>query len=441
VTQGSALVVSAVTPFSYTTALFAVWFGYTVFTVYAGSRGVVITDTMMFLFFSVVALLALAFVVSANGGWFDTVQQLATTSSRAGIIGAEGYLGPGRNWATTFDMWTWTGILGFAWGVVFAISPWQSSRYLMARDEHVVIRSGLATAIVLSVFWPVIYFAGGAIVLANADIRPMADAMIWAAQNLMPVLVGSLLLAGIVSAGLSSASTFLTLVGFAITNDLVDASQRNDKQNLLISRAAILGVGLAALGVALVAPPSIFWITNFVGPSFAASWGPLAFMSVWSKRITEAGAFWGMVVGFLGCVVPKALVTANLVALPVALDPIVIGTAASILTIVLVSRAGVVTEAEQGFREQLHVAPAELADVTRKHGTLLWPKLLIIWGVVTMAGLVVVYVRPYQLATGLLEPGGTYVTLSGELIAALTFGLTLIAGGVFAHAAVKRFLA
>jgi len=287
----------------------------------------------------------------------------------------------------------------------------------------------------------VIYFAGGAIVLANADIRPMADAMIWAAQNLMPVLVGSLLLAGIVSAGLSSASTFLTLVGFAITNDLVDASQRNDKQNLLISRAAILGVGLAALGVALVAPPSIFWITNFVGPSFAASWGPLAFMSVWSKRITEAGAFWGMVVGFLGCVVPKALVTANLVALPVALDPIVIGTAASILTIVLVSRAGVVTEAEQGFREQLHVAPAELADVTRKHGTLLWPKLLIIWGVVTMAGLVVVYVRPYQLATGLLEPGGTYVTLSGELIAALTFGLTLIAGGVFAHAAVKRFLA
>jgi len=441
VTQGSALIVSAVTPFSYTTALLAVWFGYTAFTVYAGSRGVVITDTIMFLFFSVVALLALAFIVDASGGWFATVQQLATTTERAGIIGAEGYMGPGRTWDTTFDMWSWSVILGIAWGVVFAISPWQSSRYLMARDEHVVIRSGLATAIVLSIFWPVIQFAGAAIVLANADIRPLANAMIWAAQNLMPLLAGALLLAGIVSAGLSSASTFLTLVGFAITNDLVDASRRNDRQNLLASRLAILGVGLAALGVALVAPPSIFWITNFVGPSFAASWGPLAFMSVWSKRITEAGAFWGMVTGFFACVLPKALVTASFITLPVILDPIVIGALASILTIVFVSRAGAVSEAEQGFREQLHVAPAELADAGKKRGTLLWPKLLIAWGIVTMVGLVVVYVRPYQLATGLIDTGGAYVTWSGELLVVLAFGLTLVAGGLLAHATVKRILA
>lgn len=441
VTQGSALIISAVTPFSYTAALLAVWFGYTAFTVYAGSRGVVITDTIMFLFFSVVALLALAFIVNASGGWFATVEQLATTTERAGIIAAEGYTGPGRSWDTTLDMWTWSIILAVAWGVVFAISPWQSSRYLMARDEHVVMRSGLATAIVLSIFWPVIQFAGAAIVLADPDIRPMADAMIWAAQNLMPTLAGTLLLAGIVSAGLSSASTFLTLVGFAITNDLADGSKRNDSQNLFASRMAILGVGLAALGVALVAPPSIFWITNFVGPSFAASWGPLAFMSVWSKTITEAGAFWGMVVGFFACVVPKALVTAGLIALPVVLDPIVIGACAGILTIIFVSRAGVVSEAERGYREQLHVAPAGLADAGKTRRTLLGPKLMIAWGVVTSVGLVVVYVRPYQLATGLVEPGGAWVTWSGELLAALAFGLALVAGGLLAHAAVKRLLA
>ena len=51
VTQGSALVISKVTEFSYTEALVAAWLGYTAFTVYAGSRGVVITDTIMFLFF------------------------------------------------------------------------------------------------------------------------------------------------------------------------------------------------------------------------------------------------------------------------------------------------------------------------------------------------------------------------------------------------------
>jgi len=92
----------------------------------------------------------------------------------------------------------------------------------MARDEHVVVRSGCVTACVLSVLWTVVYISGPVIALSNADIDPPANAMIWATLNLMPVLAGSLLLAGIVSAGLSSASTFLTLVGFAISNDVTD---------------------------------------------------------------------------------------------------------------------------------------------------------------------------------------------------------------------------
>ena len=32
-------------------------------------------------------------------------------------------------------------VIGVAWSLVVAVSPWQSSRYLMAKDEHVVIQS------------------------------------------------------------------------------------------------------------------------------------------------------------------------------------------------------------------------------------------------------------------------------------------------------------
>ncbi len=88
VTQGAALVISQVTGFSYAQALIAVWFGYSAFTFYAGSRGVVITDTIMFGLFMVVAFLALAYVVDAGGGWFATVHKLATLETRPGIIGA-----------------------------------------------------------------------------------------------------------------------------------------------------------------------------------------------------------------------------------------------------------------------------------------------------------------------------------------------------------------
>lgn len=441
VTQGSALVVSQVTDFSFLGSLCAVWLGYSAFSIYSGSRGVVLTDTIMFVFFTIIALLALNYILDAGGGWVESVKTLAVQDVRPGVIGTEGYMGEGASWGSAAEMWTWGAIFSISWGVVFAISPWQSSRYLMARDEHVVIRSGLVVAIVMSVLWPALNFAGAAIVLSNPHIEPIADAMIWAALNLMPVAAGALLLTGIVAAGLSSASTFLTLVGFAITNDIRGRATFSDAEKLRLSRITILAVGLAALAVAAVAPPSIFWITSFVGPSFAASWGPIAFMSIWSRRTTEAGAFWGMVGGFVSCAGSKALEIMGVIALPVFLDPLVLGALVSLSLIIGVSRYGIVSDAEKKFLHALHVSPAELGDAIRNRRTKMFANALVAWGVVCALGLVIFYVRPYQVATNLVGDGGAYVVWSGELLAAIYFGLILSLGGLITRLSLKRFLA
>jgi len=52
-----------------------------------------------------------------------------------------GVVGPGKPWATPADLLTWVIMTGLAWSLVTAISPWQASRYLMAKNEHVVMRS------------------------------------------------------------------------------------------------------------------------------------------------------------------------------------------------------------------------------------------------------------------------------------------------------------
>ena len=65
VTMGAALILSQVTDLSYVGALIVVWIAYSAFTFYAGSQGVVITDTIMFLFFSIVGLVALSFIVGS----------------------------------------------------------------------------------------------------------------------------------------------------------------------------------------------------------------------------------------------------------------------------------------------------------------------------------------------------------------------------------------
>ena len=279
------------------------------------------------------------------------------------------------------------------------------------------------------------------IALSKPDIEPMANAMIWAALNIMPTLAGALLLAGIVSAGLSSASTFLTLVGFSISNDILDESANDDAQRLRASRLTILVIGIITLAIALVIPPSIFWITNFVGPIFAASWGPIAFMCIWNKRVTEAAAFWGMAAGFAACAVPKALVVSGLISLPAYFDPILIGAALSLATILIVSRNSRVSDAERSFLTGIHVRPEDPADAAKAKATLFWPTLMAVWGFVLVGLLLVFYVRPYQLATGLVGDGGPYVVMSGELLFALSFGLMLSAGGLFTRWAIKRFYA
>jgi sodium/pantothenate symporter len=439
VTQGAAMVITWITHISYLPALIMVWLGYTAFTIYSGSRGVVITDTVMFVLFATVGIVSLGFIADAAGGWFESVRILANFEPRPGIIAATGYTGPGALWKTPLDMWIWASIFGAAWALVVAISPWQSSRYLMARDEHVVIRSACIAVCVLSIVWTMIYVSGAVIAILNPHVEPSNNAMIWAALNAMPTFFGALLLAGIVSAGLSSASTFLTLVSFAISNDIVDDSNASDAARLRISRITIFVVGLVALVLAMVVPPDVFWITQFVGPMFAAVWGPVAFMSVWSKRISEPAAFWGMVAGFVSFVGSKSLETLGIIYLPVYLNPILLGFVVSLLTALVISRQTEVTAMEISYREALHVAPPELADAAANRGTLIWPTVMMIWGVVAAIVLIIVYTHPYQLAVGLISgDGGPYVVWSGELFIALAFGASMILAGALTRYVLLR---
>lgn len=424
VTQGTATIVHQATGFSFQTTLVMSWLGYTLFTLYSGSRGVVLTDTMMFFVFSSVACLGLAYIVQDNGGWFATVDGLARFQDKPGIISWLGMNGPGTQYETPTDTIIYALILGVAWGIVVAVSPWQASRYLMARDEHTVIRSAVITAGVIMLFYLVLMFAAASVNLRRPDIDPAQETMIWAAMNIMPTLAGVLLMSGILAAGLSSASTFLSLVGFSASNDILRHRTEDDALRLKASRKAMLGISLAALALAWIVPEGkLFWLTYFAGTLFASCWGPVAFMSIWSSRITEAAAFWGIVTGFLGNLATNGMILLGLFEWPVVLDPILVGAVLSLLTIVLVSRRGRVSEREHRRRERLHEMPDVELDITKIRRTVKWADLLMVFGVV-MAGLMIaVYALPYRQATGSSAVGefalsigvGFFLVLTGAL--------------------------
>ena len=136
VTQGTALILSELAGLDYRTALLIVWFSYTSFTLYSGSRGVVITDTLMFLLFTFITVLALYAILDAHGGWLVALDQIAHLDTKPNLLEWFGELGPDRDWQTPAEYLTWFVIIEVAWSFVTAISPWQSSRYLMATKVY-----------------------------------------------------------------------------------------------------------------------------------------------------------------------------------------------------------------------------------------------------------------------------------------------------------------
>jgi len=420
VTQGVAFLLTYVTDFNFTQALIIGWVSYTAFTMYSGTRGVILTDTLMFLLFTSVAILALVYLVQEAGGWATAVRDLAALPDKPDLMAWHGIVGSDTPFTSVLDFTLWNITLAVAWGLVYAVSPWQSSRYLIARDEHVVMRAACFAAIFLILMELILYAAGAVINLSDSGIQPSEEVMIYAALNLLPELLGALLLAGIMAAGLSSASTFLSLVGFSVSNDLVRHDTIDDKKMLKLSRVIMLFVGLVILAIAFVSPIDIFWLTYFVGTLFASSWGPVALMSVWSKNITADAAFWGIVSGFAFNAVPKALEYFELIDLPFWLDPILLGGLVSLVVVLVLSRFGQVSQEEQDYCSQLHQTPPHEVSASKVRFTRYAPLALAVYQVIMCIVLLTIYVRPYQESTGTLSAGGSINWLSGEAMLVLS---------------------
>jgi sodium/pantothenate symporter len=389
----------------------------------------------MFLLFTGATVFFVFTIVGDLGGVATVVENLARLDSKPDIASWHGVVGPGTEWPTGMDYLIWALIVDTAWGVVYAVGPWQASRHLMAKNEHVVVRASIYACFAVIFMQILIYGAGGVINLANPDISPSETVMIWAAMNLVPELLGALLLAGIMAAALSSASTFLSLVGFSVANDII---RRDRPLTLKTSRWLMLATGLVVLVASFFFPPKIFWLMLFIGTVFASSWGPVGFMSIWSKRITSAAAFWGIVTGFVFNVIPAALEYLGLISLPSYFNPALIGAVVSLITIFVVSRFGRVTRAEKVYRLRLHQAPQVNRNAALTRVTLIAPALLVLYGCVMPVLLIRFYVIPYQTGAGRLLTDGSIDWWTGEALLALSSAALYIPLGLISAAVIRR---
>ncbi|MFM9369951.1 sodium:solute symporter [Streptomyces sp. Da 82-17] len=369
VTQGLALVLAQLLGWETWTAVVVVWLAYTAFTFLSGSKGILVNDTIMFFVFMVAGVVGMSWVVVRAGGPAAALDKLQALPGKPDGLSWHGVTGEAASLGSPGQVLVWAIATGLAWMAVVAVSPWQSSRYLMARDEHVSLRSAFIAMGTVGVLYVFLMFGAYTINLFNPDIEPSEVAFIWAAQHVLPPVLGVVVVTGIVAAGLSSASAFLALIGFSAAYDVrprrpdgADDGGESEERALRRSRQVMLATALVVLLITLVTPPAVLEIGYFAATLFAAAWGPLAFWSVRSAELSARGALAGMIAGFLGVTAASLLTDVAGVRLPVWADPVFLGVLLSVAATWLADRGAHPTPEARAFRARLLTTPATDRD-------------------------------------------------------------------------------
>lgn len=366
------------------------------FTFYSGSNGVIITDTMMFLVFFAGTAIAMPYLFESGGGLGGLIENLMNNpDAPEGLLAYHGNLA-GTGSTDAFGAVMYTVIYGLVWFTVTGISPWQAGRHMMAKTEQVAIRAGVLGAIATAVFFLILHLMAISLINVDAGLQP-ERALVWGFYNLAPAFVGSIALAGIMAAGLSSAATFLSIIGFSITNDILDFKFKDDKQKLFTSRMIMLGFGVLAFVLAVANLGGIRVVAWLASTLIASTWCVVAFSSVWSKKITSRGAFLSMLTGFVGFVVTKFLYGLGIVSIFYNfLDPFFIGIYLSIVFAIIGSRGQQRTQLEIDYFDKMHITPEIelIPEEIKKTKLYIW--IAIIVGVAMSVFLILYWAAPYN---------------------------------------------
>lgn len=387
VMQGIGTLMQYVTGLDYNLCVLFALITFTLLTILSGSKGVLITDTLMFGIFMFFSLAAVVIIVVKMGGWNAAMENV--TKINADIFSWHGNLG--HLYPTGTENMVWAIMTGLTWVAVCAVAPWQSSRYLMAKNEHVVVRSAVWAAIGVAAIEFLVPTTAALLNVFGDQIPDASKSMIWAIMNLVPKVVGVVALTGVLAAGISSATTFLSLIGSSVSNDILKTP--SPKKKVFFGRIAIVVVALVVMVLAYFNPPQIYIIMLLSGTVVVCSWFPVCIASVWSKRITKTGAFCGMLFGFLGCATMKILGT--MMTLPIYLDSFVVGLIANILGMLIGTKLTSVTEKENEERKKLFVVPQKELVPKEIRKTKKTVAVFIGFGIVVGIVMILMWVIPY----------------------------------------------
>jgi sodium/proline symporter len=250
-------------------------------------------------------LMAGAMVLLPLAAWME-LGGVAGVAEKVGAVDPNLLLVTGGQTGRPLIMGLIIGSLGIGLGYVG--QPHLLTRFMAIRNPN-DLRKG--TMIAMS--WVVLAFWGAVLVgiagLAHFGPDGLADAehvMPQVATLFLPAGIAGIVISAAIAAMMSTADSQLLVTTSALSEDIYHQlinKNASQKRLLAISRIGTVVIGVIAFLLALAAEEQVYWFVLYAWAGLGAAFGPGMVLSLWWKRTTKWGVFWGMVVGSVTTVV------------------------------------------------------------------------------------------------------------------------------------------
>jgi SSS family solute:Na+ symporter len=269
------------------------------YTLLGGLWAVSLTDFVQLSITFVGVLLALGYALAKAG--------VSTVIATAG--GELGLLDPRILLAIDF----WALVLVLSLGDIPA--PDLMQRIFASRDESTAKKSSLLAGLSYYTVGVLSMLVGAAayILFPGLDDPELAYPML--IKGVLPAGVAGIVLAGLMAAVMSNADSMLlapaTVAAKNIIKDIVKPDM-SDRSLLVVSRATVLAIGLAAIAAALARAEVLYWLILAFDVLFAALFVPLT-LGLWWKRYNRAGAAASIILGALSRIILEYLLNKGVI--------------------------------------------------------------------------------------------------------------------------------
>lgn len=257
------------------------------YTMIGGFWAVSLTDALQGLVMAATAVLLPVAAFLATGGplpFWQSIQQ----------VPVEGFASLSRNMAAPAAIGFIAGLFGI--GLGYPGQPHVVNRFMAIRDEE-----GVRVGRRIAIAWAVVVYLGMLILglcgrILYPDLADKEMVFLHVANNLFHPVISGVMVAGVLSATMSTADSQLLVAASCVTHDMPYPQAGN---SLRYSRLVVLLLSAGAVMVALFASSEIFSRVLFAWTAMGSAFGPLLLVTLLRGPVDKAYTLAAMLAGFL----------------------------------------------------------------------------------------------------------------------------------------------